>query len=180
MQHPYAEFVGTVEKPARYLGGEYQSVSKDWAAVDVRVASRFPMSTTSGCPTSGPRSSTRCSTSTRRSRASARSRRGSTWRRELRARSLPLVTLESARPLRDFDVVGMLAAVRDDLHQRADAARSRRHPAARGRSRRGRSARHRRRADRDAPRAGGAVLRRASSSARPKRCCPICCSRGRA
>ena len=24
MEHPYAAFVGRVEKPARYLGGEYQ------------------------------------------------------------------------------------------------------------------------------------------------------------
>ena len=125
-----------VEKPARYLGGEYQSVTKDWAAVDVRVAWRSPTSTTSGCPTSAPRSSTRCSTSTRASPASARSRRGSTWRRELRARNLPLVSLESARPLSRLRRGRLLAAVRADLHERADAARPRRHPAARRRSRR--------------------------------------------
>src|SRR6476620_11790861 len=42
MPHPYAEFVGRVEKPARYLGGEYQSIKKDPAAVDVRIAMAFP------------------------------------------------------------------------------------------------------------------------------------------
>ena len=33
---------GGVEKPARYLGGEYQSVTQGLAAVDVRVALAFP------------------------------------------------------------------------------------------------------------------------------------------
>src|SRR5262245_36899457 len=42
VQHPYAEFVGRVEKPARYLGGEYQMVRKDPSSVDVRVALAFP------------------------------------------------------------------------------------------------------------------------------------------
>ena len=31
-----------VEKPGRYVGGEYNSVVKDWAATDVRVALAFP------------------------------------------------------------------------------------------------------------------------------------------
>ena len=37
MEHPYADFVASVEKPARYLGGEYQSVRKDFAAGRARV-----------------------------------------------------------------------------------------------------------------------------------------------
>ena len=50
---------------------------------------------------------------------------------ELRARGLPLVSLETATPLREFDVRRLLAAVRADVHERAHAARPRRHPAAR-------------------------------------------------
>ena len=31
--HPYAGFVHRVDKPARYLGGEYGAAQKDWNAV---------------------------------------------------------------------------------------------------------------------------------------------------
>ena len=36
MRHPYADFLNKVEKPARYLGGEYQEVRKDPARVSAR------------------------------------------------------------------------------------------------------------------------------------------------
>ena len=35
-RHPYADFLAEVEKPSRYVGGEYQEVRKDWAA-DLRA-----------------------------------------------------------------------------------------------------------------------------------------------
>ena len=38
-----------VQKPARYVGGEYNAVKKDPAQVDTRIASRTPMR--SACPT---------------------------------------------------------------------------------------------------------------------------------
>ncbi len=101
MQHPYESFVGAVEKPARYLGGEYQAVRKDRAAVDARVCLAFPDVYDIGMSHLGTK--ILYSLLNKRpaaSRASARSRRGSTWRRELRARGLPLVTLESAAPAR--------------------------------------------------------------------------------
>ena len=31
-----------VEKPGRYVGGEYNSIVKDWDAIDVKVAFAFP------------------------------------------------------------------------------------------------------------------------------------------
>ena len=31
-----------VEKPGRYIGGEYNSVVKDWAGADIKVALAFP------------------------------------------------------------------------------------------------------------------------------------------
>src|ERR1043165_9824979 len=40
--HPYADFIHRVEKPARYLGGEFGVVKKDWSAVDARVCLAFP------------------------------------------------------------------------------------------------------------------------------------------
>jgi hypothetical protein len=40
MRHLYADFIDRVAKPARYLGGEYQSVIKETA--DARVCLGFP------------------------------------------------------------------------------------------------------------------------------------------
>ena len=42
MRHVYADFIDQVLKPARYLGGEYQSVHKDWATVEATVCLAFP------------------------------------------------------------------------------------------------------------------------------------------
>src|SRR6478672_1785178 len=107
MQHPYASFVGSVEKPARYLGGEYQSIIKDWAAVDVRVALAFPDVYDIGMSHLG----TKILYSLLNKHPKIACERAFTpWvdmEAELRKRSLPLVTLENARRLADFDVVGM-------------------------------------------------------------------------
>ena len=40
--HPYAEFLDQVEKPTRYVGGEYQEVRKDPATVQARICLAFP------------------------------------------------------------------------------------------------------------------------------------------
>jgi hypothetical protein len=53
-----------------------------------------------------PRSSTACSTAIRASPASARSRRGPTWRPSCGPAACRWCALESQRPLADFDVVG--------------------------------------------------------------------------
>jgi radical SAM family uncharacterized protein/radical SAM-linked protein len=107
MQHPYAEFIGRVEKPARYLGGEYQSVVKDPATVDVSIALAFPDVYDIGMSHLG----TKILYSLLNKDAKIACERAFTpWtdmEAELRARKLPLVTLESARPLSAFDVVGM-------------------------------------------------------------------------
>jgi len=42
VRHPYADFLGNVEKPSRYVGGEYQQVRKDPAQVAARVCLVFP------------------------------------------------------------------------------------------------------------------------------------------
>ena len=106
-EHPYASFVGRVEKPARYLGGEYQSQRKDPAAVDVSIALAFPDVYDIGMSHLGTK--ILYSLLNRQPRIACE-RAFAPWvdmEAELRARGLPLVTLESARPLAAFDVVGL-------------------------------------------------------------------------
>ncbi len=105
--HPYESFVGRVEKPARYLGGEYQSVRKDLAAVDVTVALAFPDVYDVGMSHLGTKILYSLLNAHPRI---ACERAFAPWvdmEAELRSRQLPLLTLESARPLGAFDVVGM-------------------------------------------------------------------------
>src|SRR5688572_3745106 len=107
MQHPYADFVGSVEKPARYLGGEYQSIRKDPASVEVRVAMAFPDVYDIGMSHLGTKI---LYSLLNKHPAIACERAFTPWvdmERELRKRNLPLVTLESAEPLSAFDVVGI-------------------------------------------------------------------------
>jgi radical SAM family uncharacterized protein/radical SAM-linked protein len=107
MNHPYAEFVTRVEKPARYLGGEYQSVKKDWSSVDVRVALAFPDVYDIGMSHLGTKI---LYSLLNKDPKIACERAFTPWvdmEAELRQRRLPLVTLESARPLSEFDVVGI-------------------------------------------------------------------------
>ncbi|MCS6914677.1 MAG: TIGR03960 family B12-binding radical SAM protein [Myxococcales bacterium] len=107
LEHPYAEFIHSVEKPARYLGGEYQSVRKDWDAVACRVVLAFPDLYDVGMSHLG----TKILYSLLNRHPSILCERAFTpWtdmEAELRRRGLPLLTLESARPLADFDVVGI-------------------------------------------------------------------------
>src|SRR5262249_3099765 len=105
MRHVYADFIDRVAKPARYLGGEYQSVVKDEAEARVclafpdvydigvsHLATRIIYSVLNGDP------------------RIACERAFAPWldmETELRARNLPLVSLERQRPLAEFDVVGI-------------------------------------------------------------------------
>ena len=107
MDHPYAEFITQVEKPARYLGGEFQSVRKDWNSAAVRLCLAFPDVYEIGMSHLG----TKILYSLLNKQPQILCERTFTpWvdmEAELRHRALPLLSLESARPLRDFDVVGM-------------------------------------------------------------------------
>ena len=107
MRHPYADFIDRVAVPARYLGGEYQSVVKDPAAVQARVALAFPDLYEIGMSHMGTKIL-----------YSVLNRKGEIWAErafcpwvdmeaELRARGLPLTSLESMTPLSAFDVVGI-------------------------------------------------------------------------
>jgi radical SAM family uncharacterized protein/radical SAM-linked protein len=104
--HPYAAFLDRVEKPARYSGGEVGAVVKDWAAVEAKVCLAFPDIYDIGMSHLGFKILYKLLNDDPRTLAE---RCYSPWtdlEAELRARKIPLVSLESARPLRDFDVVG--------------------------------------------------------------------------
>ncbi len=104
--HPYASFLHRVEKPARYAGGEMNQVRKDPSTVDVSMCLAFPDLYDIGMSHLG----TKILYSVLNKHPRIACERAFTpWvdmERELRARGLPLVSLESARPLRDFDAVG--------------------------------------------------------------------------
>jgi len=105
MRHIYADFIDRVNKPARYLGGEYQAVAKDDA--DARVCLAFPDVYDIGMSHLG----TKIIYSLLNKEPRIACERAFTpWldmEAELRARNLPLVSLESQRQLREFDVLGI-------------------------------------------------------------------------
>ncbi|WP_437671872.1 TIGR03960 family B12-binding radical SAM protein [Sorangium sp. So ce131] len=104
--HPYASFLDRVEKPARYAGGEVGSVVKDWAAVEARVCLAFPDVYDIGMSHLGFKILYKLLNDDPRTLAERCYTPWIDMEAELVKRGLPLVSLESARPLRDFDVVG--------------------------------------------------------------------------
>jgi radical SAM family uncharacterized protein/radical SAM-linked protein len=104
--HPYAEFVHRVEKPARYLGGEYGAVKKDWDAVDARVCLAFPDVYDIGMSHLGFKILYKILNDDPRTLGERCYVPWIDMEKELRTRKLPLVSLENARRLVEFDVVG--------------------------------------------------------------------------
>jgi radical SAM family uncharacterized protein/radical SAM-linked protein len=105
-RHPYADFLGKVEKPSRYVGGEYQEVRKDPAAVEARICLAFPDVYEIGMSHLGTKI---LYSVLNKSDGLSCERVFSPWldcEAELRARGLPIVTLETATPVGAFDVVG--------------------------------------------------------------------------
>ena len=106
MRHIYSDFIENVAKPARYLGGEYLSVVKRQGDVDVRIALAFPDVYDIGMSHMGTK--ILYSLLNKHPRIAAE-RVFTPWidmEAELRARGLPLVSLESSTPLGEFDVIG--------------------------------------------------------------------------
>src|SRR5215471_6996197 len=106
MRHPYAEFLSAVEKPSRYVGGEYHQVRKSTEAVRARVCLAFPDVYEIGMSHLGTKI---LYSVLNKTDGIACERAFAPWldcEAELRKRGLPLLTLESAAPLRAFDVVG--------------------------------------------------------------------------
>ncbi len=105
-RHPYADFVHKVQKPARYLGGEFGAKVKDWDAVQARVCLAFPDVYDIGMSHLGFKILYKILNDDPRTLAERCYTPWVDMQEELRARKLPLVSLESARNLSEFDVVG--------------------------------------------------------------------------
>ncbi len=104
--HPYHEIIEKVLKPARYTGGEYRQTVKDPQALDCRIALAFPDVYELGMSHMGLK--ILYSQVNGRERLAAE-RVFAPWpdmEAELRGRDLPLVSLETATPLREFDLLG--------------------------------------------------------------------------
>jgi radical SAM family uncharacterized protein/radical SAM-linked protein len=104
--HPYASFVHQVQKPARYLGGEHGARPKAWESVEARICLAFPDVYDIGMSHLGFKILYKLLNDDPRTLAERAYAPWIDMEAQLRARGLPLVTCESARPLSDFDVVG--------------------------------------------------------------------------
>ena len=104
--HPYADFVHQVQKPGRYVGGEFGARVKDWDAVEATVCLAFPDIYDIGMSHLGFKILYKILNDDPRTLAERAYVPWIDMEAEIRKRSLPLVSLETARPLRDFDVVG--------------------------------------------------------------------------
>ena len=105
-RHPYAAFLAQVQKPSRYTGGEYGERRIDLGTAQVRVCLAFPDAYEIGMSHLGTKILYALLSGVK---GIACERAFAPWldmEKELRARSLPLCTLETASPLVDFDVVG--------------------------------------------------------------------------
>ncbi|MCJ7806878.1 MAG: B12-binding domain-containing radical SAM protein, partial [Clostridia bacterium] len=101
-----ASILARVQKPARYLGNEWNSVHKDHSGVAVRMALAFPDLYEIGMSNQGLKILYE-SVNSRPDMLLERVFAPATDMEELmRQQGLPLFALESQRPLADFDVIG--------------------------------------------------------------------------
>ncbi len=104
--HPYARFLPRVAKPNRYTGVEHGAIRKDWTKVEARVCLAFPDIYDIGMSHLGFRILYQLLNDDPKTLAE---RCYTPWvdlQKQLLAHGQLLVSLESARPLCDFDVVG--------------------------------------------------------------------------
>jgi radical SAM family uncharacterized protein len=95
-----------VTRPARYSGGEWNSVVKDWAAVEVKVALIYPDAYEIGMSNLGLSILYEL---LNQSPDVLAERAYAPWvdmEAELRSADIPLFSLESKRPLKEFDIIG--------------------------------------------------------------------------
>jgi radical SAM family uncharacterized protein/radical SAM-linked protein len=105
-EHPYARFLHRVAKPNRYTGSEHGVRTKDWSSVQARVCLAFPDIYDIGMSHLGFRILYRILNDDPRTLAERAYTPWVDMQRELVENGKLLVSLESARPLCDFDVVG--------------------------------------------------------------------------
>ncbi|MDX2091042.1 MAG: TIGR03960 family B12-binding radical SAM protein [Kofleriaceae bacterium] len=107
MRHLYADFIDRVAKPMRYLGGEYQAVVKEGPEVEARVCLAFPDVYDIGMSHLGTKIIYSLLNADPRIACERAFAPWTDMEAELRERGLPLVSLETQRPLNTFDVVGI-------------------------------------------------------------------------
>lgn len=105
-QHPYANFLDRVAKPTRYTGAEHGARRKDWSAARARVCLAFPEIYDIGMSHLGFRILYGLLNDAPETLAERCYAPWIDMQDQLRAHGQLLVSLESARPLCDFDVVG--------------------------------------------------------------------------
>ena len=94
-----------VQKPARYIGGEYNQIVKDKSAVDVRVAFCFPDTYELGMSNIGMRILYGVMNEMDGVWAERVFAPWGDMEQEMRARGIPLFALESKDPVREFDMI---------------------------------------------------------------------------
>jgi radical SAM family uncharacterized protein/radical SAM-linked protein len=104
--HPYAALLERVEKPSRYTGAEHGTRRKDWNGVAARVCLAFPDIYDIGMSHLGFRILYKVLNDDPRTLAERVYAPWVDMQRELVRSGHLLLSLESARPLSDFDVVG--------------------------------------------------------------------------
>lgn len=105
-EHPYARFLERVEKPSRYVGGEHGEVRKDWDTTLGKLCLAFPDVYDIGMSHLGFKILYGIVNGHEKLLAERAYAPWGDMERELRAHDEPLRSLESWRPLREFDVVG--------------------------------------------------------------------------
>jgi len=97
----------SVEKPGRYVGGEYNSVVKDWAGIDIKVALAFPDIYDLGMSNLGIMN---LYNQVNLEPDMLAERVFSPWldmEALMRERDIPLYSLENKQPIRNFDLLGI-------------------------------------------------------------------------
>ena len=95
-----------VTRPARYTGGEWNSITKDWDAIDVKMALAYPDIYEIGMSNLGL---VILYDLVNREPKALVERVYAPWidmEAEMRKATIPLFSLESRRPLKDFDIIG--------------------------------------------------------------------------
>ncbi len=103
--HPYADFLTRVERPGRYIGGEFGAILPKEDA-EVRMAVSYPDTYEIGMSHIGLGVLYEIVNSTPHLSMERVFMPWGDLEKELCARDLPLVSLEGARPIREFDVLG--------------------------------------------------------------------------
>ena len=106
LDHPYAKFLDKVEKPNRYTGAEHGVRRKSWEGVEARVCLAFPEIYDIGMSHLGYRILYKILNDDSRTLAERAYLPWSDMQRKLHEHGKLLVSLESSRPLCDFDMVG--------------------------------------------------------------------------